>query len=443
MNFSLGNKLVLKRTIANLKRDTLFECVGPQWYSASYKVGSGKESLFLKDSTGDILCIKYEDNLNEYFGIVPEPKPQIKPVPKPIQKTQIIEQIGLPGTPGMAGPPGIQGPHGPRGLAGIRGDPGSDGLPGSDGKDGAKGDKGDRGPEGPQGPMGPRGLQGEQGPQGQQGEQGSAGVDGKQGPQGAKGNAGPQGSQGEQGLPGEQGEQGPEGPIGPRGPQGEQGAIGLMGPQGQQGPEGPQGQQGIQGPQGPQGEQGPAGADGVAKAVYPLRYDEKKKELSFDVKFINDKLALVPTAPGITDPLHNSGGSGLGVKSNGSVIVRTGVGMIDFGNNLTVTRKGSNVRVDAISGSGITTKGLDGSVQLANDGATDLKSASNFRLDPSTEVLTIPNQLKYADDNSFAPRFYEGTNAPPSPNPGDRWYHTDDGIIYTSVTKNGSQVWIG
>ena len=38
--------------------------------------------------------------------------------------------------------------------------------------------------------------------------------------------------------------------------------------------------------------------------------------------------------------------------------------------------------------------------------------------------------------------FTESSTAPANPNPGDRWYHTDDGIIYTSVTKNGSQVWI-
>lgn len=391
----IGKKVVLTKNLANLKKDSVFESVGAQWYSKSYNVEDGSDALFLKEKSGEVICIKIDkQNINEYFSAPPEPKP-VLPKPQKVvpQTTQIIEQIGLPGTPGMAGPPGIQGPQGPRGLQGIRGDPGSDGLPGSDGKDGAKGDKGDRGPEGPQGPMGPRGLQGEQGPQGPQGEQGPAGSDGKQGPRGPKGNAGPQGPQGEQGLPGEQGEQGPEGPIGPQGPQGEQGSVGPIGPRGQQGPEGPQGKQGIQGPQGPQGEQGPAGADGVAKAVYPLKYDEKKKELSFDVKFINDRLALIPTAPGITDPLHNSGGSGLGVRSNGSVVVRTGVGMIDFGNNLTVTRVGSNVRVDATGGGG---------------------SA-----------------------------FTESSTAPANPNPGDRWYHTDDGIIYTSVTKNGSQVWIG
>jgi len=391
----IGKKVVLTKNLANLKRDSVFESVGAQWYSKSYNVEAGLDALFLKEQSGEIICVKIDkQNINEYFSVLPEPKPVLpKPTKLPSQTTQIIEQIGLPGTPGMAGPPGIQGPQGPRGVQGIRGDAGADGLPGSDGKDGAKGDKGDRGPEGPQGPMGPRGHQGEQGPPGLQGEQGPAGADGKQGPNGPKGNPGLQGPQGEQGLPGEkgeQGDQGPEGPNGSQGPQGEKGAVGPMGSQGLQGPEGPQGPQGQQGPQ---GEQGPAGEDGVAKAVYPLRYDEKKKELSFDVKFINDKLALIPTAPGITDPLHNSGGSGLGVRSNGNVIVRTGVGMIDFGNNLTVTRVGSNVRVDATGGGGSS--------------------------------------------------FTESTTAPLNPNPGDRWYHLDDGVIYTSVTKNGSQLWIG
>jgi hypothetical protein len=146
------------------------------------------------------------------------------------------------------------------------------------------------------------------------------------------------------------------------------------------------------GPQGPQGERGEQGESGVVSASYPLRYDEKKKELSFDIKFVNDKLAAIPVNPMTTDPLHNSGGSGLGVKTNGSVVLRTGVAFIDFGNNLTVTRSGSNVRVDATSGGGSS--------------------------------------------------FTESSTAPSNPNPGDRWYHLDDGIIYTSVTKNGSQVWI-
>ncbi len=437
MNFSPGQRIVLKKNIANLKRDAIFECVSPQWYSASYKIGSGTNNLFVKEESGDVICIKVDNSdINEYFQPIFEQKRTIfkREPKKPVKSDTLIESIA--GPQGPQGLPGIQGMRGEKGDRGEPGRNGIDGKQGPQGEQGPAGKDGERGPKGEQGPVGPEGPQGMQGTQGLQGEQGPAGIDGKDGVQGPKGDKGDIGPKGDQGLVG------PEGPIGPqgeKGPQGEQGIVGPIGPRGQQGPKGPMG---PQGPQGPQGEQGPAGADGVAKAVYPLKYDEKKKELSFDVKFINDKLALVPTAPGITDPLHNSGGSGLGVKSNGSVIVRTGVGMIDFGNNLTVTRKGSNVRVDAISGSGITTKGLDGSVQLANDGATDLKSASNFRLDPSTEVLTIPNQLKYADDNSFAPRFYEGTNAPPSPNPGDRWYHTDDGIIYTSVTKNGSQVWI-
>jgi hypothetical protein len=438
MNFSPGQKIVLKKNIANLKRDTIFECISPQWYSASYKIGSGTNNLFVKEESGDVICFKVDNsNLNDYFQPIFEQKrTAVKREPKkPIRPDTLIESIA-----GPQGPQGLPGIQGMRGEKGDRGEPGRNGLDGKQGPQGPQGEQGlsgkdgERGPKGERGPAGPEGPQGMAGPQGLQGEQGPAGNDGKNGIQG------PKGDKGDVGQKGDQGPIGPEGPIGPQGSQGEQGQIGPQGPQGKQGPIGPVG---PQGPQGPQGKDGSAGSDGIANAVYPLKYDEKKKELSFDIKFVNDKLAAIPINPVTIDPLHNSGGSGLGVKSNGSVVVRTGVGMIDFGNNLTVTKKGSNVRVDASGTSSITTKGLDGSVQLANDGATDLKSVSNFRLDPNTEVLTIPNQLKYADDNSFAPRFYEGTNAPPSPNPGDRWYHTDDGIIYTSVTKNGSQVLIG
>jgi hypothetical protein len=238
---------------------------------------------------------------------------------------------------------------------------------------------------------------------------------------------------------------GPEGPIGPQGPQGEKGPIGPAGKDGKAGSQGLQGEQGPvgpMGPQGPQGERGEQGESGVVSASYPLRYDEKKKELSFDIKFVNDKLAAIPVNPMTIDPLHNSGGSGLGVKRNGSVVLRTGVAFIDFGNNLTVTRSGSNVRVDAAAGSSsITTKGNDGDVQLVDSSGADLKRVTGFNLDPSTSDLSIPAGLKYSD-GSYATRFYEGDTAPGTPNPGDRWYNTDDGIIYTSVTKNGSQVWI-
>ena len=342
--------------------------------------------------------------MNEYFQPIFEQKrTTVKREPKkPVRPDTLIESIA-----GPQGPQGLPGVQGMRGEKGDRGEPGRNGIDGKQGpqgeqgpvgKDGAIGPKGERGLAGPQGP------QGMEGPQGPQGEQGPAGIDGKDGVQGLKGDRGDIGPKGDQGLVG------PEGPIGPQGPQGEQGQIGPQGPQGKQGPVGPIGPQGPQGSQGLQGEQGPAGENGVAKAVYPLRYDEKKKELSFDVKFINDKLALIPTAPGITDPLHNSGGSGLGVKSNGSVVVRTGVGMIDFGNNLTVTRVGSNVRVDATGGAGssITTKGLNGDVQLVDSSGADLKRVTGFNLDPNTSDLNIPSSLRITQASSFI-LFPDGT----------------------------------
>jgi len=436
MNFSIGQKIVLKRNIANLKKDTIFECVSPQWYSSSYNIGSGTNSLFVKEESGDVICFKVDNsNLNEYFQPIFEQKnkPIRKEVKSPPKQTTLIESI--------AGP---QGPQGLPGVQGMRGEKGEQGEPGRNGIDGKHGPQGEAGPAGKDGQIGPRGERGPIGPQGPKGEQGQQGLEGPQGEQGTIGPQGKEGKEGKQGLQGpkgdigskgDQGEIGPAGPIGPQGQQGKQGPIGPQGPQGEQGPIGPQGLQG------PKGDQGPSGSDGIANAVYPLKYDEKKKELSFDIKFVNDKLAAIPVNPMTIDPLHNSGGSGLGVKRNGSVVLRTGVAFIDFGNNLTVTRSGSNVRVDATTGSSITTKGSDGDVQLADSSGADLKRVTGFNLDPSTSDLSIPAGLKYSD-GSYATRFYEGSTAPASPNPGDRWYHLDDGIIYTSVTKNGSQVWI-
>jgi hypothetical protein len=439
MNFQIGQKIVLKRNIANLKKDTIFECVSPQWYSSSYNIGSGTNSLFVKEESGDVICFKVDNsNLNEYFQPIFEQKNKLirKEVKTPPKQTTLIESIAGPqgpqGLPGVQGMRGEKGEQGEPGRNGIDGKQGPQGEAGPAGKDGQRGPQGERGPIGPQGPKGEQGQQGLEGPQGEQGPIGPQGKEGKEGKQGKQGLQGPKGDIGSKG---DQGEIGPAGPIGPQGQQGKQGPIGPQGPQGEQGPIGPQGLQG------PKGDQGPSGSDGIANAVYPLKYDEKKKELSFDIKFVNDKLAAIPVNPMTIDPLHNSGGSGLGVKRNGSVVLRTGVAFIDFGNNLTVTRSGSNVRVDATTGSSITTKGSDGDVQLADSSGADLKRVTGFNLDPSTSDLSIPAGLKYSD-GSYATRFYEGDTAPGTPNPGDRWYNTDDGIIYTSVTKNGSQVWI-
>ena len=75
MNFSPGQRIVLKKNIANLKRDTIFECVSPQWYSSSYKIGTGTDNLFVKEESGDIICFKVDNsNLNDYFQPIFEQK---------------------------------------------------------------------------------------------------------------------------------------------------------------------------------------------------------------------------------------------------------------------------------------------------------------------------------------------------------------------------------
>jgi len=83
------------------------------------------------------------------------------------------------------------------------------------------------------------------------------------------------------------------------------------------------------------------------------------------------------------------------------VVLRTGVGFIDFGNNLTVTRSGSTVRVDAISG------GSGGG---------------------SASGLT----------------YYYQSNAPSDPGitMGQRWMDSDTGIEFVYINDGNSSQWI-
>jgi|GEM_PF-1042688 len=128
------------------------------------------------------------------------------------------------------------------------------------------------GPQGPQGIPGNDGAPGPQGPIGPQGIPGNDGATGPQGPQGIAGNDGAAGPQGPQGIPGNDGAAGPQGPEGipgndgATGPQGPQGIAGNDGSTGPQGPIGPQGVPGNDGATGPQGPAGPQGGIGLLEA---------------------------------------------------------------------------------------------------------------------------------------------------------------------------------
>jgi len=460
-NFLPGTKIILKKDIQNLTEGSVFECVPTQWYETEYKLG-GNQNYFLKNESGEVILVKGNDRLiTEYFKILPEIQQKFTIIPTKSAPLNIFEEpTRIVEAAPSYGAPGRQGPAGPRGLQGIRGDAGADGLPGSDGKDGKDGKQGERGPAGPMGPKGPAGPQGEQGLKGDKGDTGLAGP---------KGPKGPKGDRGEQGELGPQGEIGPEGPSGDVGPQGEAGPQGILGEMGPQGPRGAQGPQGIQGEQGPEGLQGPKGdkgdqgETGLLSASYPLLYDKLKKNISIDFKIFDEKIGKLTS-----DPLFASGGSGLGVRSKGSVVVRTGVGMIDFGDNLTVTRIGSNVRVDATGGGAVsqavlTANGFTGGVTWAagtgigvtysnntitysNTGVISITGTEGITTSPSsgTGNVTLSIDSGYKLLRSFPT--VAALQASPNPEDGDLAWVADDGTgngaYYYYTTQLNPDAWV-
>lgn len=475
--------LLLREDVSEFKTGTKFTVNPKNKSDKSVEIGDGLTELHLVDEKGKtVLFSGNYSKIASLFTILEEktPEPQIivveKTIVNEIKKKQVIE--------GREGPIG---PQGPRGDVGIRGELGPVGAKGEKGE---RGEVGEQGPQGIEGPIGPRGPIGPQGPKGDKGDKGDQGIAGELGPIGPQGSKGDQGEAGEPGLDGPQGERGP---IGPQGPKGDRGDHGLPGPRGPMGPQGPQGERGEPGEQGPEGPEGPMGQDGlpgekgdkgdpgVVSASFPLVYDKKSANISFDTKFLDDKITKIAV-----DPLLASGGSGLGVKENGSILVKTGVDYLDFRGSIDLTRQGRTVIVTGTSsGSGNGATGPSGITNI--NGITlspvTLQEGAGILIGsfPSIGTIDIANQWGELDDaaatlddyilvslngligspslfagsgitfsvgaqgitiSSTLPKFTEGVTAPANPIAGDRWYNTDDGIIYTSVTKSGSQIWI-
>lgn len=520
--------LLLREDISEFKTGTKFTVNPKNKSDKSVEIGDGLTELHLVDEKGKtVLFSGNYSKIASLFTILEEktPDPQIivveKTIVNEIKKKQIIE--------GKEGPIG---PQGPRGDIGARGELGPVGAKGERGE---QGEVGEQGPQGIAGPIGPKGPVGPQGPKGDKGDKGDQGVPGERGPIGPEGPKGDRGEAGEPGLDGLQGERGPMGPQGPKGDMGEQGLPGPRGPMGPQGPKGERGEPGEQGPEGPEGpmgqdglpgEKGDKGDPGVVSASFPLVYDKKSANLSFDTKFLDDKITKIAV-----DPLLASGGSGLGVKENGSILVKTGVDYLDFRGSIDLTRQGRTVIVTGTSsgsGTGITgptgptgpagatgVTGADGSIgpigptgttgvtgpigptgPTGPAGPSGITNINGITLSPVTLIegsgilitnnipgkeISIANAWGDLTDSyitlepyilvslngligtpslfagtgitisvgtqgitisSTLPKFTEGTTAPANPIAGDRWYNTDDGVIYTSVTKSGSQIWI-
>jgi hypothetical protein len=447
-----GHKFKTTASIGDLKEDTVLSyCtkeLSREYPQYKIKLRGVGEYYFFDEQNLRVICIT--GGVDQKESIIDALMEFVQPTVKQQKKIPVLTEEPLPVTPqpvkgekgdkgdrGETGRRGMMGPEGPQGPQGVAGEKGESGRDGSDGVQGPQGERGEPGPQGEKGEKGDRGEQGERGEVGSQGPQGVQGPKGEKGHKGEKGDQGIPGPQGERGLQGEQGEKGERGEQGLQGSRGEQGIQGPIGSRGEVGPVGPQGAVGPAGPIGPQGEVG------VATAVYPLKLEDKT--LSVEQKFFNDLVSDVSkkhTAQG-------GGGGNVIIKHEGRRL-SSAVKSINFtGSGISsVATDGKNINIDITGGGGttvanrftyapdppenpingdrwfesdtgkyfvyiddgdslqwvqivtgggggsaITVKSVQGSIQYANDGATDLEASPSFKLNPDDSNLIIPASL--------------------------------------------------
>lgn len=392
-----GTSFKVKRPIGSLLQNQVLKEISSCPYDEKMQLGHGiSEHYFIQQNTNKV--IKFYGNSHQIKNlfeevVVPVKLSEVKPV-APKTKIEIIERTIVKETTPVMGVQGFKGDEGIQGKQGIQG---------------LRGDRGIQGEVGPQGEIGPQGEVGPQGPKGDNGDigaRGAQGLQGKQGIQGDKGDKGDQGIQGlvgPQGIPGTQGEQGRVGPEGPIGPQGSVGLQGLRGEKGEKGDRGPVGVPGSNGAKGERGNdglvgpQGPVGESPVLEAEFPLVLDNGV--LSFhsehvtnvlntfkndDIQKAIDRIGAMST-PG--------GGGGVDVSLNGDKIIRNPNTINFIGDNITITKRRKNIDISIA-------------------GAT---SATKFTESISSPTITAP---------------------------GDRWFDTNNGILYTAITGASAFIWV-
>ena len=323
----------------------------------------GLGETFLQDEMGKVVKIHGSKSVvGNLFEEIKEKKIETKklePTPKIITeqipgKQGTKGEKGDQGDRGFTGPMGPIGPKGEKGDTGERGETGWTGWTGDKGEPGKDGEKGDKGDKGEQGERGPQGLQGEQGLQGLRGEQGPRGDIGLQGIQGEKGDKGERGDRGDVGAIGEKGERGEKGD---KGDKGDPGLSGKDGRDGERGEKGEKGDTGDHGERGEKGDRGETGDSGLLSVSYPLAYEDIKKHLSLDTKFLEDFNNKVTSE--ISKHAYSSGGGGnVDLYVDGKKAVKN-LRSINFtGTGVEVTPDGIKATVNITGGSGITD--LDG-----------------------------------------------------------------------------------
>ena len=485
-----GKLFKVIRPVASLMQNQMLKEIAPCQYDEKIQLGNGiSEHYFIQKTSNKVLKVYGNSNqIKNLFEevVLPAPKPVIKPVQQ--TKVEIIEKVIVKETTPVIGAQGLQGEKGDKGDRGDKGEMGPKGPEGKQGEIGPRGEIGLIGPKGERGIEGPKGNKGDKGDKGDRGEVGPKGIQGIQGIQG------PQGEQGPQGIPGINGKDGAQGPIGPQGEIGLQGIQGEKGEKGDRGSVGPQGSIGPRGEAGEIGPQGPAGKDGISPVIsaeFPLAL--KDGNLSFDMshvtkifdKFKNtdiqkaiDKFGVIRATPG---------GGGLGALWNTQRIQKN-ISDINFtGAGVSVYQVGKGIRVDIpggsvasgvsriIAGPGITlgspsgtgevtvsnlitVKSSPGSIQFtSNDVGGDLQAIPAFNYNVATATLEVPSVLELTGAGSLpsyiqfvdgstqgtaSPKFTEATSAPSIQVPGDRWFNTNTGILYTAITSASGFIWV-
>jgi hypothetical protein len=406
-NFEFGKKVRLVANLSVYEPGEVFTVITestPTFSTSTWGIGE----TYLKDSNGSVLLIKGNKKfINEVFeNIKEQPKQILIEEPKEEPPSLLIEDLKkslkeelakqlreeikpLPGSkgdkgdrglPGMLGDKGDRGDVGERGETGWTGWPGDKGEQGVQGEKGEKGDKGDKGDQGEQGPKGDKGEQGEQGSKGDQGPQGIQGEKGDTGERGDRGDIGPAGEQGEKGEPGEKGD---------KGDKGDPGLSGKDGREGERGEKGEKGDKGDTGERGEKGDKGEPGDSGLLSVSYPLAYEDVKKHLSLDTKYLEEFNNRVTSE--ISKHAYGSGGGG-----NVDIYVEA-------------EKAVKNLRSINFTGSG-------------------------FEVTPDGTKVTV-----HSTSGGFT---FSATPPPSTSTPGHRWLDSTSGILYTYVDDGDTKQWV-
>jgi len=435
--------------------------------------------------------------------IAPKPvvAPKIEIVERTIikQTTPVLGQQGLRGEIGLQGPqgePGPMGPQGPRGeqgkdgVQGIqgdqgeKGDQGEPGFQGIQGPKGKQGDKGEKGDKGDQGLVGPQGLQGIQGPKGDQGIPGKDGIEGK---------IGPQGSMGPQGPRGEKGDQGNRGPVGPQGP---------VGPRGEAGPVGPAGQDGqstvvdVEYPLVLKDNKISLDAKHIDKILGKFKGADTQKIIDYigklsvpgggglaalvngnyvakyvgNINFTGAGVNVTASGQNLTVNIPGGGGAGISGPYVASINGITGAvnlkalagitssisgntysfginylsGGISFGSVKDPSSSDKILLQQPFTGVMYLTdvKGLGYAISGVNE-QVNKATSEYFKIFSDDGGSNITEKsISFSNLKTAVSGFTEGLTAPASAIPGDRWFNTDTGILYTSITGASGFIWV-